>query len=359
MHPAALIPTPEALPVAWGWFQLLLLPTFFLHILLMNVMFGAAFIALVSHLRAPADTTPCTAEISQKLPFTIAFAVNFGVAPLLFVQVLYGQYIYVSSLLMAVFWLSIMVLLIAAYSLAYVYKYRFAELAGWRVVVAGLITVCLLAIGFCFTNNLTLMQTPAAWSRYFAQPGGLLLNLVDPTFWPRYLHFMVSAVAIGGLALAAYFSWQHRRGMADAHPWIRYGCRWFGYATLVNLAIGLWFLLALPAGMLTLATGAGRFFLLLLTGGVVLALVAVRLGFSLRVMPALACALGTLALMIGARSLLRTMMLAPWFSLDQLPVVPAYGPMVLFFLFLAGGLVLIGWMVWSALRCPPAGEVRP
>lgn len=358
MHPAALIPTPDALPVAWGWFQLLLLPTFFLHILLMNVMLGAAFIALVSHLRAPADVTPCTAEISQKLPFTIAFAVNFGVAPLLFVQVLYGHYIYVSSLLMAVYWLSIMVLLIAAYSLAYVYKYRFADLARWRVLVAGLITACLLAIGFCFTNNLTLMQTPAAWSRYFDQPGGLLLNLADPTLWPRYLHFMVSAVAIGGLASAVYFSWQHRRGMAEAGPWIGYGCRWFGYATLVNLAIGLWFLVALPAGMLTLATGVGRFFLLMLTGGVVLALVAVHLSFSQRVLPALVCALGTLALMIGARSLLRAMMLAP-FSLDQLPVVPAYGPMVLFFLFLAGGLLLIGWIVWSALRCPPEGEVRP
>jgi len=356
MHPAALIPTPDALPVAWGWFQLLLLPTFFLHILLMNVMFGSAFIALVSHLRAPAEARPCTLEISQKLPFTIAFAVNLGVAPLLFVQVLYGHLFYVSSLLMAVFWLSIMVLLIAAYSLAYVYKYRFAELAGWRVLVAGLITACLLAIAFFFTNNLTLMQTPAAWSRYFDQPGGLLLNFADPTLWPRYLHFMVSAIAIGGLALAAFFSWQHRRGVAAAGPWVAYGCRWFGSATLVNLAIGLWFLLALPAGMLTLATGLGRLFLLILAGGVALALVAVNLSFAQRVRPALACALGTLALMIGARSLLRTMMLAP-FSLDQLAVVPAYGPMVLFFLFLAGGLALIGWMVRSALRCPPEGEV--
>lgn len=356
MHPSALIPTPDALPVAWGWFQVLLLPTFFFHILLMNVLFGAAFIALVSHLRAPADATPCTTEIAHKLPFTIAFAVNFGVAPLLFVQVLYGHLFYVSSLLMAVFWLSIMVLLIAAYSLAYIYKYRFAELGGWRFLFTGLITACLLVIAFFFTNNLTLMQTPAAWSRYFDQPGGLLLNLADPTLWPRYLHFMVSAVAIGGLALAAFFSHQHRRGVAAAGLWIGYGCRWFGYATLVNLAIGLWFLLALPTGILTLATGLGRLFLLILAGGVVLALVAVRLSFSLRVMPALVCALGTLALMIGARSLLRSLMLAPWFTLDQLAVVPAYGPMVLFFLFLAGGLGLIGWLVWSALRCPTQGE---
>ena len=48
MNPAALIPTPDVLPVPWGWFQVLLLLTLFLHILLMNVMLGTAVIALVN-----------------------------------------------------------------------------------------------------------------------------------------------------------------------------------------------------------------------------------------------------------------------------------------------------------------------
>ena len=359
MHSAALIPTPDAIPVAWGWFQVLLLPTFFFHILLMNVMFGSAFIALVSHFRSDGGANLCTAEISQKLPFTIAFAVNFGVAPFLFVQVLYGHFMYASSILMAFFWLSIVALLIGAYSLAYVYKYHYARLKRSRVVVAGLITALLLLIAFFFTNNLTLLQTPAAWSRYFDQPGGLLLNLVDPTLWPRYLHFMVSAVAIGGLAIAVFFAYQHKKGADEARPWVEYGCRWFGYATLVNFAIGLWFLVALPPGMLTFATTVGCLFLLTLAGGIVLAILAVRFSFSDRVVPALSCALGTLALMICARSLLRTMMLAPWFSVDQLPVVPAYLPFYLFLIFLAAGLLLIGWMVWSALRSCTDGEVQP
>ena len=70
MDPALLIPTPDAIPVSWGWFQLLLLLTFFLHILLMNVMFGSAFIALVSHLRRNGGSNPCTAEISQNDRFS-------------------------------------------------------------------------------------------------------------------------------------------------------------------------------------------------------------------------------------------------------------------------------------------------
>ena len=49
MDPATLIPTPDALPVAWPWFQLLLIITLFLHMLVMNVMLGTAFIAFVRH----------------------------------------------------------------------------------------------------------------------------------------------------------------------------------------------------------------------------------------------------------------------------------------------------------------------
>ncbi len=48
------------------------------------------------------------------LPLVIAFAVNFGVAPLLFLQVLYGHFIYTSSILMGIFWISIIPALIIA-----------------------------------------------------------------------------------------------------------------------------------------------------------------------------------------------------------------------------------------------------
>jgi len=359
MDPALLIPTPDAIPVSWGWFQLLLLPTFFLHILLMNVMFGSAFIALVSHLNGKGGGNPCTAEISQRLPFTIAFAVNLGVAPYLFVQVLYGHFLYASSILMAVFWLSIVALLIGAYSLAYVYKYQYARLEGGRALIIALITLLLLIIAFFFSNNFTLMQAPTTWSRYFDHPGGLLLNLTDPTLFPRYLHFMVAAVAIGGLAIALFFSYQHKKGAPDAQPWIEYGCRWFGHATILNVALGLWFLAALPRAVFTTATTTGILFLLTLAGGIVLAVPALVYSYSARVIPALSCTLGTLALMICARSLLRATMLAPWFSFSQLPVNPSVSPFLVFLLFLAAGLLLIVWMLRFAYRSCRDGEVQP
>ncbi len=357
MDPATLIPTPDALPVAWGWFQLFLLLTFFAHIVLMNAMFGTAFIAFVSHLRGD-PSSACTETVSQTLPFLIALAVNFGVAPLLFVQVLYGHFLYTSSILIAVFWLSVVGLLMVAYALAYAYKTRYAQLHGGRLLIVGSITLLLLVIAFFFTNNLSLMQTPANWVHAVGQVHGLLLHLGDPMLLPRYCHFMVSAVAVGGLAIALFFRWKHRNGGHAATPWVATGCRWFGHATLLNFAIGLWFLSALPPGVLTTSNTTGLFLLTTLGGGVALALPAVFFGLTARVLPALFCILGSLALMLLARSLLRTALLAPWFSVSQLPVSPSYPPLYVFLCFLVAGLALIAWMLRCTWRSCADNEVR-
>jgi len=357
MDPAALIPTPDAIPVAWGWLQFFLLLTFFLHIVLMNATLGTAFIALVTHLRGR-NSSPCAPAVAANLPYVVAFTVNFGVAPLLFVQALYGQFFYVSSILTAVFWLSIIALLISAYALAYVYKHQYNRLGKRRSAVVGPIILLLLTIAFCFAGNISLMQDPAAWSRYFDQPRGMLLNLADPMLLPRYLHFMVASMAVGGLAMALFFDRKRRQGDASAAPLVRQGCRWFARATLLNGAVGLWFLAALPRGVLTVATTDGLLLAASLAGGVLLAVPAVVFGLAGRVAAATWCGLGAIALMVLARSLLRAALLAPWFSLSQLEVRGSVWPMILFLSFLAAGVALIVWMIRFALRSSAEKEVR-
>lgn len=156
MDPGALVPTAEAIPVPAGWFQVLLLGTFVLHILFMNAMLGGGVIALVHALlpSGPATQPGPDHAIAKKLPYTIALAVNLGVAPLLFLQVLYGHFIYASSVLMAVWWVSVFLLVMAAYYAAYIYDFKFEALHKARWLVIGLAVACLLAVGFIFTNNM-------------------------------------------------------------------------------------------------------------------------------------------------------------------------------------------------------------
>ena len=165
------------------FFKGLLTSTFMIHILLMNIMVGTAIIALAT--RFTDKTLPFQKDAANKLPVIFALAINFGVAPLLFLQVLYGQFMYVSTLLMAVFWLTIIMLVIFAYYNLYYYKFRFAALSERsKQIIVGSAVLFFLVIAFFFSNNMTLMLNPKAWAGYFNRPDGFLLNLNDPHPYP-------------------------------------------------------------------------------------------------------------------------------------------------------------------------------
>ena len=352
MDPSVLVPKPDALPICWGWFQILLIITLFLHIILMNVMLGTGIIAFVNLFRSNGSATPLSRNISGKLPFAIAFTVNFGIAPLLFVQVLYGNFLYASSVLMANFWLSVIGLLIASYYLAYIFNYKYNSLKSGRILLLGFSVTSMLLIGFLMSNNFTMMQRPDVWVRYFEKPTGLLLNLADPTLFPRYFHFITAAIAIGGLSIALYYEYLHKKGDESAQEKVQYGCNWFGYATIVNYGFGFWFFGTLPAHVHNINTLTGTLIALFLLTAITLGGFAIVFSLRGQVMPTLYTVLMTIFLMILIRDLVRVAYLKPFFSLSDLTVVPQYSPFILFLIFFIGGLALVGWMLklaWNAL----------
>ena len=352
MIPADLIPSPDPLQVPWGWFQLLLSTTFLLHLLVMNIMLGWAIIAFYNH--AFKQTIPSENRlISQKLPFTIAFTINFGVAPLLFLQVLYGQFVYTSSVLMAVFWLSIVFLLILAYYAAYIYNLQFSRLPGLHTLLCGLIALFLLVIAFFFTNNMSLMVNPGSWVRYFEHPQGMLLNFGDITLIPRFLHTVLASMAIGGLALGLYYDWKLRHGDLAAAAHIPSAMRWFSLATIINFGIGTWYFGSLPTAIRTVTGLTGAFLLVFLLTGIAAAILSLIYGLQHRVRHAAGAVLTSIISMVTVRELVRGQTLAPWFSPSDLEVVPQYSPLIVFLLIFAAGLALIWWMIKLVLPETP------
>ena len=348
---AALIPTPDAIPVAWGWFYVLLLVTFLLHLLVMNAMLGGGIIALISLFRGGEQNQLLGKEVGYKLPYTIAFAVNMGVAPLLFVQVLFGQFIYSSSIMMAVWWLSIIGLLILAYYAAYIYDFKFDALQGMRTLLLVFSVAILLFIGFMFSNNMTLMLQPEKWLAYFNNPGGTLLNAEDPSLWPRYLHFVTGAVAIAGLFLALVGHFDFAKSKVDPATLIERGMHYFTKASIIQIFIGLWFLLALPRNVMLVFMGKSAYGTALLTIGLILAAAVVYFGYQRKLMLASAVAVIEMVVMILMRDLVRLAYLKPYFHPADLKVTPEYSPLIFFLVIFAIGLVLIGYMIKLALSC--------
>lgn len=349
MTPDALIPTADVLSAPWGWFQFLLMLTFPLHLLAMNAMLGTALTAFVCHLRQEHQYHELSHELAKALPFLMAFTINLGVAPLLFLNVLYGHMFYTSTVLMGLFWLAVIPILIVAYYLAYIHDFNFKKLGNMGTVAILVVLIFLLVVGFIFSNNMTMMISPASWPRWFTTPGGTLLNLADPILMPRYLHMMVGALAVGGLWVALYSSTvlKHDAGVADAGT--RLGMRLFTWMSGLQILVGSWFLLTLPGGVMKRFMGSNMLATGLLAAGILLAIASLVTGYRRNITATLWLAIPLIYLMSFMRDSVRAGYLAPYFDMTRVPVNPQWSPLIFFFVILVSGLVLVIWML-SRLR---------
>lgn len=341
MDPRLLIPAPDTIPVPWGWFDALLHITFVAHILLMNVVVGGAAIALAAHLRG--SNTTLAKDLSTKMPTALALTINMGVAPLLFLQVLYGNFVYTSSVIMAAWWLSIIILVMAAYYGLYIYDFRF-DTSGARPLLIAVPLALLVCVGFLFSNNMTLMLDPARWTAWFDNRAGTLLNLGDPMLLPRWLHFMVGALAVGGLAVALL---GRTKGDQD---YVRTGLTWFTRSTLAQLVFGVWFLLSLPDPALKQFLGGNITSALLLTGALILAAASLVTAFRGNVPGTLLWTVLTVAAMALVRDRLRDILLSPYQDIRSLAVTSEYSPMVLFLAVFLLAIPVVAWLVRQYLR---------
>jgi len=348
MTPTPLLPSPDTIPAPAWLFHTLGVVFFLIHIVLINIILGGSLILLASRFRRRQGAPPASEVLSHKLPVGFALGINMGVAPLLFMQVIFGHLFYTSAILMGEFWILVIPLLIIAYYAAYLQ----ATSARSALVTAGLAvtSLVLLYIGFAFTNNLLLMMEPARWTAYFTHRDGTLLNTADATFIPRYLHFVTASVAIAGLATASIWTYRKNHGAAGAAEKVAAGLKIFGIATIVQIGVGLWFLLSL-----------GRDLMLQFMGGDIVATVVFMVGF-LSAIGAVATAFGgkyrptltqiglTLLAMVLTRDNLRALYLQGVFDTASLQLTPQYSVLALFVIVLLAGLGSVVWMLKAGFR---------
>ena len=350
MDPAGLIPTPDTIPAPWGLFEFLGIFTLILHLLFINVVLGGSLISLFSRLRQPDRPleTSLPGALARKIPTILAMAITFGVAPLLFVQVLYGHFFYTNSVLMGFYWIMIIPLLVIAYYGAYIHARKYESARGVSLFFLALTSVILLVIAFIFENNVTMMVQPGRWPAYFDNRGGTTLNLSDPVLWPRYLHFVTASVAVAGLFSAVLRAFRRRRGIDEADDRVKSGLKIFSVATMIQVVIGFWFLLALPKPVMMKFMGQDLLHTVMLFIGIVLAVAAIMTSTLGRLIPTLIILAAVLPVMVVMRSFVRTAYLEPYFKVESLELVPQYDVMLLFIAVLVIGVVIVGYMLKAA-----------
>ena len=209
-----LIPAMDVFPIPGPvWlFQVLLVSTFVLHLLFVNITLGGTMMAAIAHLSSggrPGDyRTELAARLMRINTFGISLTITTAIAPLLFVQVLYQQYFYTATILISWIWLFLLVFLMIGYYSTYVYKFRGLSShgsggTGWLLVAALLFFVVAMVH---VAVNLVHSQ-PEGWA---ALAGNPWMVLADPAYFPRLLHFVLASLGFSGMIL----------GTRKSHYWV-------------------------------------------------------------------------------------------------------------------------------------------
>ncbi len=359
---------PIPLPAPIWLLKTLHIVTLALHFVAVEMLLGGLLLAVLLSLFRSSPASMVTAKaLARRLTVVMTYVINLGVPPLLFAQVLYGRALYTSSVLIGLYWISIIGLLMLTYWLLYQFQARLeaGRQAWWIGLIAWLLAG---SIARLLTTNMTLMLRPEVWRQmYSASAAGRFLPTGDPTLEPRWLLMLAGGLFIGGLWLVYLasrdtFTTEEKRFVAGLGGKVAAG---FG---IVYLAAGLWAAHVQPevvkAGLVThplykFAGFAGYGWLALVTVAVLLGVIA---GFGKVAAGWLAWAAVLVAVLNeimftvyrdGVRDLT---LLSKGYDVWNRVVVTNWSVVVLFLVLFVAGLSVIGWLVSVVARAKKVME---
>lgn len=248
---------PFGFPAATAGYLALYVLTFALHQFFMHyVLAGTLYIGWCSLFPGngtPRGEQPLAALIREWLPLLLSAAITAGVAPLLFVQIVYPTQFYTANLLLSWKWMIVVPLLIVAFYLLYLLKSKI--FTRWPLAARAAITVATAAsfvfIGFCWTVNHLLGNNTAAWPDVYSS-GQLNLNTVE------ILARMFIWIGGSFASLSVFTAWQlHRKESLPGHEVSRMASMGMGGTVLsvCSALVYLWLIGAESRGVLIGALG--------------------------------------------------------------------------------------------------------
>jgi hypothetical protein len=359
---------PIPLPAPIWLLKVLHILTLSLHFVAVEILLGGLLLAvLLSLFRSSASSRVTAKAIARRLTVVMTFVINLAVPPLLFSQVLYGRALYTSSVLIGLYWISVIGLLMAIYWLLYRFTARLeaGKSAWWVGLSAWLLAGCVARV---LSTNMTLMLRPEAWGgMYSASASGAYLPTGDPTLTPRWLLMMAGGFFIGGLWLLylagrSTFTAEEKRFVAGL------GGRVAAVFGIVYLAAGLWAASVQPeivkVGLAThplykFAGAAGTLWLALVVVAVLVAAVAGFGKISARWVSMAVVHLAVLieiALVVYREGIRDLTLLSKGYNVWDRAVETNWWVVGLFLILFVGGVGTVGWLVSVAARASKVME---
>jgi len=364
------------LPAPFWFIEFFKVLGFSLHAIPMNLWYAGILVALGLAACGSEHGRRFAARLMLQMPVIVALGINFGIVPLLFLQLAYARAFYPATILMAWFWLAVVVLLVPAYYGVYLYAFGLgkegAAMTPLKRAAGWLSAVFFVWIGFTFANGLSLTTRVERWRAIWLEHNldgaatGWGLNLSDPSLWPRWLLMFGLALVTTAAWMVVDAAWLAPRESRQYKRWAQDFALRLGLVGAAWAAVaGTWYVFGTwppevfqamfrsPQVILTLLTAASPW----AVGGL---LWLWRRGDISRGQAAAVGAgqVGTLALNAIGRQVVQNLEVRP--LVDALPE-PAvqWGPMAMFLLALVAGALAVAWILIQIIGVKASPEAAP
>jgi hypothetical protein len=316
--------------------------TLTLHFVAMNFLLGGVIITIFAAIRRRWDD-PTLRKFARMFPAAMAATVTLGVAPLLFLQMVYHRQVYAAAIVSGWFWLLIIAVVIVAYYALYRCALK-SERTG-KISVAALVLALagLIYVSLAYSSIFSMAERPTQiHDLYAVSQAGWTWNPAAGDWVLRWLHMVLGAVTVGGFIVGMI-----GRDQPEAYA---LGKQFFvggmALAMLAGFAYMLSLLPYLAAFMHTPAIWA-------LTVGVLLSLGSLHFYFKRSF-----CISGTMLFvsmltMVYARHVVRLLKLAGQFDPASWRVAPQWSVFALFLVCFVAMLAVVGYMIQLVMRAKP------
>ncbi len=216
----------SGVPAPFWFVELFKILGFALHLIPMGVLLVGIPFSVLLWLFGNANSKRLAQRLFQQAPVFMALAINFGIVPLLFVQLAYSKLFYTTTIIVAAHWIGILPLVCFAYLSCYLCASGARKEKGWSTVLhACFASVCLFGVGLFFSDIWTLFERPYELEG-LREKSAIVFNV-----WGRSISLGGSGTATG---LAAY--WGSPTPVADPVVFLRFA----GIIGLAFYALSFW-----------------------------------------------------------------------------------------------------------------------
>jgi len=339
-----------------------------LHMTVMSLILAGLGAVLV-FLRSPnINFVNIGQRLVSRIPIMFALAINFGIVPLLFIQVGFNKLFYPTTILIAWAWLAIIPLLTLSYYGTYYLSYNSKKTrpSTGTLIIGCCSWLALVMIGLIFISEMSLMSHPHAWEKLFNNTfmsgavSGLAFYLA-PGHLVRF--FLIFGLGLLNLAvfisLELFFQSKDQTSSSESYKIIS---KLAIFGLLIFSLAGIWYfsavwsqeeksaMLRYPAVVLTI----GSFVFPVLTVVFLYNLAKTTAKEKLKHLVIYSALTQFIAVAINAasRQYLQLFQVKQFYSIQAQSVNTQIVPLLIFLILFIFGVFVIWWMISKIIRCP-------